>query len=128
VAIEHAGMFGALVESEERFRRAFEDNAVGMALTDLPGVLTKVNKALRIMLGLGEFELLGRPLTDLVHPDDRAAAAAATEEIFATPCTDLYGRTNPIGSVVIGHLSHAGRHLGMIEALRGLRGRGTATI
>ena len=59
---------------------------------------------------------------------DRAAAAAATEEIFAAPCTDLYGRTNPIGSVVIGHLSHAGRHLGMIEALRGLSGRGTATI
>ena len=59
---------------------------------------------------------------------DRAATAAAVEEIFAAPCTDLYGRTSPIGSVVIGHLSHAGRHLGMIEALRGLRGRGTATI
>ena len=59
---------------------------------------------------------------------DRAAIAAATEEIFGAQCTDLYGRTNPIGSVVIAHMSHAGRHLGMIEALRGLRGRGTATI
>lgn len=79
VAIEHAGLFGALVESEERFRRAFEDNAVGMAMTDLQGVLTKVNKALRIMLGWDEFDLLGRSLAGLVHPDDRAAAAAALQ-------------------------------------------------
>ncbi len=79
VAIEHAGLFGALVESEERFRRAFEDNAVGMALTDLRGVLTKVNMALLIMLGLGEFDLLGRSLVDLVHPEDRVAAAAALQ-------------------------------------------------
>ena len=77
VAIEHAGLFGALVESEQRFRRAFEDNAVGMALTDLQGVLTKVNRSLRVMLGRDESELLGRTLVELVHADDRVAAAAA---------------------------------------------------
>lgn len=77
VAIEHAGLFGALADSEERFRRAFEDNAVGMALTDLHGTLTKVNKALRVMLVCNESELLDRRLTELVHPDDRTAAAVA---------------------------------------------------
>ncbi|MET3803092.1 PAS domain S-box-containing protein [Nakamurella sp. UYEF19] len=79
VAIEHAVMVGALVESEEQFRRAFEDNAVGMAMTDLQGVLTKVNKSLRVMLRCNESDLLGRPLAELVHPDDRAAAAAALQ-------------------------------------------------
>lgn len=79
VAIDHAGLFGALVESEERFRRAFEDNAVGMAMTDLQGVLTKVNTSLRTMLGRNEFDLLGRSLAELVHPDDRGAATAALQ-------------------------------------------------
>ena len=79
VAIEHAGLFGALVESEEGFRRAFEDNAVGMAMTDLQGVLTKVNRSLQIMLGCNEDDLLGRSLAELVHPDDRSAAAAALQ-------------------------------------------------
>lgn len=85
VAIDHAGLFGALVESEERFRRAFEDNAVGMAMTDLQGVLTKMNNSLRIMLGCDEFDLLGRSLVELVHPDDRVAAAAALQ---MSPQTD----------------------------------------
>ncbi len=79
VAIDHAGLFGALVESEERFRRAFEDNAVGMAMTDLRGVLIKVNQSLRVMLGCNGTDLLGRSLADLVHPDDRAAATAALQ-------------------------------------------------
>lgn len=37
VAIDHAGLFGALAESEDRFRRAFEDNAVGMLLAGVDG-------------------------------------------------------------------------------------------
>jgi hypothetical protein len=43
--------------------------------------------------------------------------------------TDLYGDEAPIGEVLLNHLSHADRHLGMIEALRGVVGeRGTATV
>ncbi|MDN5932080.1 MAG: GAF domain-containing protein, partial [Pseudonocardia sp.] len=51
VAIEHARLYGALADSEERFRRAFEDNAIGMALTGLDGRFGRVNRALRDMLG-----------------------------------------------------------------------------
>ncbi|WP_088288337.1 GAF domain-containing sensor histidine kinase [Kineosporia sp. A_224] len=68
VAIDHAGLFGALAESEERFRHAFEDNAVGMALTDLDGRFVKVNEALARMLGRGETALLGTALADVVAP------------------------------------------------------------
>lgn len=67
VAIDHAGLYGALAESEERFRRAFEDNTVGMALTDLDGRLVKVNRALREMLGRADDTLLDVHL-DVVLP------------------------------------------------------------
>jgi PAS domain S-box-containing protein len=67
VAIDHAGLYGALAESEERFRRAFEDNTVGMALISLDGRLVKVNQALREVLGRTEVQLLGTPL-DAVLP------------------------------------------------------------
>ncbi len=68
VAIDHAGLFGALADSEERFRRAFEDNVVGMALTDLDGRLLKVNRALCVLLDRSEGELVGEPLTALATP------------------------------------------------------------
>ncbi len=77
VAIEHARLYGALAESEERFRRAFEDNAVGMALTGLDGRFGKVNRALREMLGRTERDLLRADLMSVLHPDDEAAATGA---------------------------------------------------
>lgn len=66
IAIDHAGMYEALRDSEERFRRAFEDNAVGMALTDTGGRLLMVNRTLRELLGRTEPDLLGGELGELV--------------------------------------------------------------
>ncbi|WP_198955119.1 ATP-binding protein [Kineosporia sp. R_H_3] len=77
VAIDHAGLFGALAESEERFRHAFEDNAVGMALSDLDGRFVKVNAALARMLGRTEGELLGTALADVVSPVPAGEPGAA---------------------------------------------------
>lgn len=68
VAIDHAGLFGALAESEERFRRAFEDNAVGMVLAGLDGRMVRVNRALRDLLGQPEAQLLGCPLDAVATP------------------------------------------------------------
>jgi PAS domain S-box-containing protein len=68
VAIDHAGLFGALAESEDRFRRAFEDNAVGMVLASVDGRIVRVNRALRVMLGRTEVQLLGCPLDEVVRP------------------------------------------------------------
>ena len=57
------------------------------------------------------------------------AVAAVDEDLFVTPCTDLYEQKTSIGTVVMSHLTHANRHLGMIEALKGMLGvRGTATL
>jgi len=57
------------------------------------------------------------------------AVDAADEDQLRESCTDLYGRQTSVGAVVISHLAHVNRNLGMIEALRGVRGmRGTATV
>jgi PAS domain S-box-containing protein len=80
VAIDHAGLFGALAESEDRFRRAFEDNAVGMVLAGIDGRMVRVNRALRELLGQTEVQLLGRPLDEVVRP---AAGAAGQLERLA---------------------------------------------
>jgi PAS domain S-box-containing protein len=61
----------ALRESEERFRSAFDDAAIGMALTTPSGRTLRVNAALCAMLGYSESELLACTIADVVHPDDR---------------------------------------------------------
>jgi PAS domain S-box-containing protein len=62
----------ALRQSEERFRSAFEDAGVGMALVDLEGNFFKVNRALSELLGYPEAELLGMGFQDITHPEDLA--------------------------------------------------------
>ncbi len=68
VAIDHAGLFGALAESEERFRHAFEDSAAGMALTNLDGRFIKVNLALCEMLRRSDAELLADSIGKVLRP------------------------------------------------------------
>ncbi|MBD2043413.1 PAS domain-containing sensor histidine kinase [Microcoleus sp. FACHB-672] len=60
----------ALRESEERFRRAFEDVATGMALVGLDGSYLQVNRALSEMLGYSELELTATTSQALTHPAD----------------------------------------------------------
>ena len=49
----------SLIESEERFRRAFLDSAIGMALLDANGRICSVNHALCQILGYGAIHLKG---------------------------------------------------------------------
>jgi PAS domain S-box-containing protein/diguanylate cyclase (GGDEF)-like protein len=60
----------ALQEAEERFRRAFEDGPIGMALVGLDGRWLRVNRALCEMTGYSEADLLERTFQDITHPDD----------------------------------------------------------
>lgn len=59
-----------LRESEERFRRAFEDAAIGMALVGFDGRWLRVNQTLCEIVGYGEAELLSLTFQDITHPDD----------------------------------------------------------
>ena len=61
--------------------------------------------------------------------DLEQAVGALDDESILREADDLLGAQAPLEDSLIRHLSHVSRHLGMIEALRGLRGgHGTATV
>ncbi len=64
-----------LRESQERFRTAFEDAPIGVALVGLDGRRLRVNRALCEMLGYTEEELLGEDYAQVIHPDDQQISA-----------------------------------------------------
>ncbi len=61
-----------LRESEERFRKIFEEGPLGMMLTGLDLRFVKVNLTLSRMLGYSGEELLNLSFPDITHPDDIA--------------------------------------------------------
>jgi diguanylate cyclase (GGDEF)-like protein/PAS domain S-box-containing protein len=70
-----------LGEAEERFRRAFDDSQVGMALVSIGGRLQRVNQALCEITGYPEEELLGKSFGEITHPDDVEADLEALREL-----------------------------------------------
>jgi diguanylate cyclase (GGDEF)-like protein/PAS domain S-box-containing protein len=75
-----------LRQAEERFRKAFDDAAVGMALVDLEGRWTRVNDALADLTGYPRRELVGKGFRELtpaedVHQDERALASLVSGQI-----------------------------------------------
>jgi PAS domain S-box-containing protein len=67
VAIDHAGLIEELVASEERFRRSFDDNSLGMAILGPDRMIVRANAALA-PLAAGRPDLIGSPLDDVVTP------------------------------------------------------------
>jgi PAS domain S-box-containing protein len=61
----------ALRESEERFRRVFENAPIGIVLTDWIGHIVQCNSAFLDMLGYQRMDDLPATFLDLVHPEDR---------------------------------------------------------
>lgn len=59
-----------LKESEEKFRRAFEDAATGMALVAPDGAFIQVNRSLCEIVGYSETELLNKSFQQITHPQD----------------------------------------------------------
>ncbi|MDD4928632.1 MAG: PAS domain S-box protein [Gallionella sp.] len=59
-----------MAESEERFRKAFQYSAIGMALVGLDGHWLKVNHSLCQILGYSAQELLNKTFQEITHPDD----------------------------------------------------------
>jgi PAS domain S-box-containing protein len=57
-------------EAEERFRVAFQNSPIGMALVSPEGRWLRVNQSLCDMVGYSEAELLTKGFSDLTHPDD----------------------------------------------------------
>jgi PAS domain S-box-containing protein len=72
----------AMRESEERFRRVFEEGPLGLALVDRGYRFAKVNSALCEMVGYSEAELLQKTFTEITHPDDVQADVELAERLF----------------------------------------------
>jgi PAS domain S-box-containing protein len=60
----------ALREAEERFRGAFDNAAIGMALVGPDGRWLRVNRAVCEIVGYTEQEMLKRNFQDITHPED----------------------------------------------------------
>ena len=73
----------ALRQARHRFRGAFEDAPIGMAVHARDGRLLQVNAQLCRLLGRDEGKLLTLGLDDLVHPDDRLESQAERRQVIA---------------------------------------------
>jgi PAS domain S-box-containing protein len=73
----------ALRLSEERFRRAFDDAPIGMALMGLEGRWLKVNRALCDMIGYAEVELVETDLHAVTHPEDLETELGLLRQVLA---------------------------------------------
>jgi PAS domain S-box-containing protein len=60
----------ALRQSEEHFRRTFDQSPIGAAIVSLDFRHLRVNAELCRITGYSEEELLDMRLTDIIHPDD----------------------------------------------------------
>ena len=72
----------ALRQSEERFRRVFEEGPLGLALVGTDYRLFKVNSALCEMVGYPEAELTRKTFAEITHPDDVQADVELAERLF----------------------------------------------
>ncbi len=73
----------ALIESEERFRSAFEFAPVGMLITSTKGRFLRANREICQMLGYTPEEITARSFRDITHPDDLGISEEAFQDILA---------------------------------------------
>lgn len=73
----------ALHESEERYRRIVESDAVGIVTVDTDFRFTSANRRFCEMLGYSEEELKRTTFPDITHPDNVAQDRASVAEVLA---------------------------------------------
>jgi PAS domain S-box-containing protein len=71
-----------LRESEERFRRIFEDGPLGMLIADPDFKILKVNRAVCEMLGYAEADLTGRSIGEITHAEDMEKSAGLSKQLL----------------------------------------------
>jgi two-component system sensor histidine kinase/response regulator len=72
-----------LRETEARFRSAFDNAPIGMALVAPEGRWLQVNRALCDILGYSEAELLAGSFQAVTHPDDLETSVAQAQRVLA---------------------------------------------
>ncbi|MBE0569204.1 MAG: PAS domain S-box protein [Deltaproteobacteria bacterium] len=82
---ERKRMMEALRESEERFKRLLHNSNDIIALLDEKSVQTFISGPIEKILGYKAEEWTGKPIFDLIHPDDAENAKKAFSEIVRQP-------------------------------------------
>lgn len=98
----------ALIESEEKFKSAFEDSSVGMAMTALNGKFILVNQTLCKMLGYTKEELLELDVKSITYQEDLTESLdfmdrARQGKTFIYNTEKRYLRKN--GEIIYGNLN-----------------------
>jgi len=73
----------ALRESEERFRRMFEEAPVAYHEIDSEGITRRVNRAECILLGFEPSDIVGKPIWEFVAPEQREQSREAVRKKLA---------------------------------------------
>ncbi len=73
----------ALRESEERFRSAFDNAPIGIALVSSTGTWLKVNHALCDILGYSEAEFLATDFQSMIDPEDLGPTLISVHDLLA---------------------------------------------
>ena len=105
---ERKRLESSLRESQERFRRAFEDAAIGMSLGTPDNICLDANAAYCRIVGRSRETLIGRTFAEITHPDDvpayvRQHARLYADEVDSYEIEKRYLR--PDGTVVTGLLT-----------------------
>ena len=72
-----------IAESEQRFRRAMQDSAIGVAIVGLDGHIVESNSAFADMLGYTRQELEALTFFQITHPDDVAIGTETMRRVRA---------------------------------------------
>jgi PAS domain S-box-containing protein len=72
-----------LRESEERFRKVFEEGPLGMSIVSLDHRFVRVNETLCSLLGYSTEELAALTFSEITHPEDIGKEVELTQQVFA---------------------------------------------
>ena len=70
------------VASADQLRTVIDGSPIGMGIAGADLRWTQANPALCAMLGLPATDALGRPVVEMIHPDDRATISRLEERLF----------------------------------------------
>ncbi|MES2561995.1 MAG: PAS domain S-box protein [Pseudomonadota bacterium] len=98
---------------QESYRAMFENAGVGITRVDLQGALADVNAKFCELVGYTREELLGRPLSDLTHPDDYGQGANFRDQLTSGVKTAATGEKRFVRKD--GSIAHARRTMSIVR-------------
>jgi diguanylate cyclase (GGDEF)-like protein/PAS domain S-box-containing protein len=75
----------ALGHSEQRFRSLVQNSSDVISIVDRGGTVTYISPSVEAVFGLQPADVTGRPISDVVHPDDREALGEVLELAARNP-------------------------------------------